>query len=792
MSVSKQERRPPYIGQWMPRFEDLRLVTGNGRYADDISYPDQSYAIFVRSPHAHARITGIDSVAAQEMDGVIAVLSARDYAASGAIGVSHNASPADTLDYKIKVFGKKGTPFELPHLPFADSRVRYVGEPVAVVIADSVAHARAAAEAVAVDYEVLPAVVDSIEAMKPGAPQLFDQAPRNIAMEDEFGDAAAVEAAMAKAHLVVAHTFRATRAVAAQMEPRAVIGRYDTASNTLTFDTGSQGAVRVKTDLAAVLKMPPEKVHVITKDVGGAFGLRTHLNPEQIAIAWAARHLNRTVKWTSDRTEAFLADYQGRDMVTKARLAVDERGKILALSVDMTGNVGGHPVSYVFLNNAYRVQPTAYDFPLALVKVRGVLTNTVPTAPYRGAGRPEAILTLERLIDMAATKLGIDRAEIRRRNLIKRSQLPYKSPVGLTYDSGDFTGNQKKVAEAADWRGFAARRRAAKKRNRLAGIGIANYVETPVGAPMEWVDVKVLPRGEVQVAAGTQSSGQGHETTFAQVMADRLGVTPQEVKILTGDTSFVVTGGGTHSDRSMRMAGKVLVDASDKIVAQARKVFAALTDVKESEIAFDDGLFSTPKSNIRMGVFDIAKAIETEQSLPPELRKPLAADANFVGRIPAYPTGSAVCEVEIDPDTGVVSIMRYTSVDDAGQVINPMILHGQTHGGIVQGAGQALSEVVVHDPDSGQVLSASFMDYAMLRADQMPSFNIELVEDPIANNVLRVKGGGEAGITPALATIMNAVVDALSVYGIEDLEMPATPARVWEAIQAAKKKSAAK
>jgi carbon-monoxide dehydrogenase large subunit len=362
--------------------------------------------------------------------------------------------------------------------------------------------------------------------------------------------------------------------------------------------------------------------------------------------------------------------------------------------------------------------------------------------------------------------------------------LPYRSPVGLTYDSGDFTGNQKKVIAAADWRGFPARRRAARKRNKLAGIGIANYVETPVGAPMEWVNVKVMPRGEVEVAAGTQSSGQGHETTYAQVMADRLGVTPQEVKIVTGDTKIVVAGGGTHSDRSMRLAGKVLFDASEKIVAQARKVFSAVAGVNVSDVTFDDGLFATPKSNIRMGIYDIARAIENDQTLPPELRAPLVAEARFVGRIPAYPTGSAVCEVEIDPETGVVEIARYTSVDDAGQVINPMILHGQTHGGIVQGAGQVLTEAVVHD-DSGQVLSASFMDYGMIRADMMPSFNIELVEDPTYGNPLRVKGGGEAGITPALATIMNAIVDALSVYGIENFEMPATPARVWAAIQAA-------
>ena len=784
MSEPKVERRTRYIGRWMPRLEDLRLITGQGRYTDDVALPDQVHGIFVRSPHPHARILRIDADQARAAKGVVAVLTAEDFIGSGARGVQHSANPADVVDWKQKAFDL-ATTFELPHLPFARDKARYVGEPVALVVAQSVALARDAAELVDVEYEVLAPVVDALEATKPGAPQLFDGAPGNVGVDAAFGDADALEAAFAKAHLVVEHTFRAQRAVAVQMEPRSHIGSYDAATDTLTFITGSQGAVRVKADLAAVLGMPPNNVHVITQDVGGAFGLRTHLNPEQTAVAWAARHLKRTVKWTSDRTEAFLADYQGRDMTTTGRLAFDEKGRMLGLSIDMIGNIGGHPVSYVFINNAYRVQPTVYDLPMAHIRVRGVFTNTVPTAPYRGAGRPEAILTLERLIDMAAAKLGIDRAELRRRNLVRRSQFPYRTATGLTYDSGDFVGNQKKVLEAADWRGFPARRRAAKRRNKLAGIGLANYVETPVGAPMEWVNVKVLPEGKVEVAVGTQSSGQGHETSFAQVIADQLGVTPEDVKVVSGDTRVVPVGGGTHSDRSMRLAGTILVEASGNVVAQARKAFAALAQVPEDDVAFDDGLFSAPRSNLRLGMFDLARTLESDGSLSPELRKPLASEARFLGRLPAYPTGSAVCEVEIDPETGVVEVVRYTSVDDAGQVINPLILHGQTHGGIVQGAGQALSEAVAYDPDTGQVLSASFMDYAMLRADQMPSFDIDLVEDPTHGNPLRVKGGGEAGITPALATVMNAVMDALSVYGVRELDMPATPARVWSAIQEA-------
>ncbi len=777
-----------YIGRPLPRLEDARLISGRGRFTDDTAFSDQIYGVFVRSPYPHARIVMIDQTAAQALPGVVAVFTAADYAASGARGVTHNPNPADTIDYKVKAFGRHGAPFELPHLPFARERVRYVGEPVALVVAADLAAARDAAEAVAVEYEVLPAVVDAMAAVAPGAPQLFEGAPHNIALADEFGDGPQVEEALVRAHLVVERTFHIQRVAAVQMEPRSAIGRYDKATGALTLITGSQGAVRVKTDIAACLGMSPDQVRVLTEDVGGAFGLRTHLNPEQIAIAWAARQLGRTVKWTSDRTEAFLADYQGRDMIAHGRLGFDAKGRMVALAVEMTGNVGGHPVSFVSLNNAYRVLPTVYDLPVAHVTVRAVLTNTVPTAPYRGAGRPEAIFVLERLIDIGAARLGIDRLALRRRNLIKRSQLPYRSAMQLTFDSGDFVGNQDKVARAADWAGFRQRRRLAAKRKKLAGIGVANYVETPVGAPIEWVAVKVLAEGKVEIAAGTQSSGQGHETTFAQVMADRLGVTPEDVRLITGDTAIVAAGGGTHSDRSMRLAGLLLVEAADKIVAQARTAFAALVDVPESEVAFDEGLFSAPRSNRRLGLFDLARALEAEPGLTPQLRQPFASEAKFVGRFPAYPTGAAVAEVEIDPDTGVVTIVRYTTVDDAGQPINPLILDGQTHGGIVQGAGQALLEAIAHDPDSGQVVNASFMDYGVLRADMVPSFSVALVEDPLKSHPLRVKGGGEGGIVPALACVMNAIVDALSAYGIEHLEMPATPARVWAAMQDARAK----
>ena len=783
--MAKKGGREPYVGRPLPRFEDARLVAGRGRFTDDFAFDGQAYAAFVRSPHPHARIRSIDTADAAKLPGVVAIFTAKDYAAAGGRGIGHIANPAGTHDVKVKAFAgpERQTPFETPHQPLAGERVRFVGEPVVMVIAETQSAAQDAAESVVVLYDVLPAVTDSLAALGPDAPLLHDEVPGNLAIDTAFGDQAASEAAFATAHLVVAQIFRNQRIASAHMEPRAAIGAYDETQSIYTIVTGSQGAVRVKNTIAACLGVPPERVRAITHDVGGAFGLLNSVYPEQVMVAWAARQVGRPVKWTGDRTQAFLADYQGRDIVTDGRLALAADGKFLALAVAMTGNIGGHPVTYVPLSNAYRVTPTVYDIPVVTVAIRGALTNTVPTAPFRGAGRPEATFVIERLIDVAAHRLGMDRIVLRRRNLIRRAQLPYKSATGLIYDSGNFRSNMDGAIELADWDGFPARRREAGKRGKLAGIGLANYVESPVGQPSEYVRVTVHAAREVEAVAGTQSSGQGHETTFAQVLADRFGITPDEVKLVTGDTAVVPAGGGTHSDRSMRLAGTLLVEASNRIIAQARRVFAALVGCAESDVSFAGGFFESPHSNRRLDIFDLACALSSEETLAPELRAPLASEARFTGRIPAYPTGAAVCEVEIDPETGAVALKRYSSVDDCGQPINPLILHGQVHGGIVQGAGQALTECFTHDPSAGQVLTGSFMDYAMPRADMMPSFKVDFAEDPTKGYPLRVKGGGEAGITPALAVIMNAVVDALSVYGIEHVDMPATPARVWATLK---------
>ena len=786
--VSANPQRGPFIGRPMPRFEDLRLVRGGGRYTDDVSVAEQTSAVFVRAPHAHASIIAIDTSAAHAHPGVLAVLTGDDYVADGHLGMAHFPNPADANDIKIPTFvpmPERKILDEL-QLPLAAGRVRFVGEAVAIVVAESLVAARDAAEKVVVEYEILPAVSDVAEALSHDAPTIWPNAPGNLALDNAFGDRAAVEAAIARAHVVIEQTIRCQRTASAFMEPRSAIGRYDEAAGQYILISGCQGVHRVRHPLADCLKVPQERVRVICPDVGGGFGSRTNLYPEQVAVVWAARRVGRPVKWTGDRHEAFLTDYTARDVVTAARLAFDRNGRMLALDLELTANIGAHTVSYVPLSNGYRVAPTVYDVPVAAVRLRGVMTNTVPTAPFRGAGRPEATAVMERLIDIAAQRLKIDRVKLRQRNLIGHDKLPHRTATGLTYDSGDFAGNLARALECADWKGFPARRKAAKKRGRLLGIGVANYVETPVGMPHERVAVNVSSAGSVDLVVGTQSSGQGHETSFRQVMADQLGVQPDAINFVSGDSATLASGGGTHSDRSMRLAGSLMVETSRTVIDKARRIAAAMLDVAERDISFADGLFMAPNSNRRLTLFDIARAIDDLPTLPDDLRGPLRAEATFTGRIPAYPTGAAVCEAEVDPETGTIEIRRYTSIDDGGQPINPLILHGQVHGGVAQGMGQAMMEAAVYEPGSGQLLSASFLDYGMPRADHFPHMEVELTEDPTKGNALRVKGGGEAGITPSSAVLMNAVMDALSGFGIEHIDMPATPQRVWRAIRDAR------
>ncbi|HTH75267.1 MAG TPA: xanthine dehydrogenase family protein molybdopterin-binding subunit [Trinickia sp.] len=772
------------IGQPLPRLEDRRFVTGNGRYTDDLHAEGQAYAAFLRSPHAHAALRSVDVAAAREAPGVIAVLLGQDYLDDGYQGIDHIPNPIDAVDATQKAFltSLTGEIFNQLHIPLPIDRVRYVGEPIAMVIAETPLAARNASEMIDVEYDVLDAVVNAADAMQEGAPQLWDGAPRNLCFQTEIGDRKAARRIIAGAPLVLTREFHHSRVVNCQMEPRGAIGTFDETSGVYTLISGSQGAVRQKLCLAAALKVPPARVRVVCPDTGGGFGPRSFVYVEQLAVIWAARRTGRPVKWTSDRSEAFLSDYQGRDQIVRATFGFAQDGRILAVDNEWIGNVGSHTVSYVPMANGTRIMTTVYDVPVAAVHISAVLTNTVPTAPYRGAGRPEATHVIERMLDLAAAELQLDRAEIRRRNLIAREKLPYRSAMGLTYDSGQFHRNMARALELAQWDSFETRRAASREKGLLRGIGLANYIESPVGAPRERIELTVLPEGRIDIVSGTQSTGQGHETTFAQVVAHHLGVPVETVALRTGDTAFVSVGGGSHSDRSMRLGGMLLGEASSRIVAQAKLVAAERLGASPEQLIFANGAFTDTASSRSIGLFDIAAHVACE-GLPGEpATRNLYAEAEVSVRVPAHPTGAAICELEVDPDTGVVTLVNYTSVDDVGQPINPLIVEGQVHGGLAQGIGQALSETCYVDRETGQVLTGSYMDYGMPRAGVIPTLNLELTEDPTHGNPLRVKGGGESGITPATATIFNALADALQAFGADELAMPATPKVVWEYI----------
>ena len=771
----------------MPRVEDLRLVRGAGRYTDDLAPADAAWAVLVRSPHAHADIKAIDLSIAHSMPGVLCVLSAADYRADGLKPLTHRANPPDALDPSVPWFNRDagGIVLEWDQPPLVDDRVRFVGEAIALVVATTLGAARDAADQVAVDYDVRPALVDAYAAKSDTGPPIWAEVPNNLALLARLGDPLAVDATIAGSHLVLDRRFHNQRLVNCQMEPRSAFASFDAESG-YTVTAGGQGVVRQRAALAMALGVAPASVRLMTPDTGGGFGPRTSLNPEPVLAAWAARRLGRTVRWMSDRTEAFVSDYQARDQWTRIVVGFDESGRFLALRSEQTGNLGAYPLSFAPLANGQRIVPTCYHVPQVYVETQGVITNTTPTVPYRGAGRPEAHFAIERLLDMAARKLDIDRVEIRRRNLVSRSAMPYRSATGLTYDSGDFRGNIDAVLALSDWNGFAARRAESSARGTLRGIAVCNYVETPVGAAVEKAVLTVQSHGDVKIISGTQSTGQGHETTFAQVVAAMLDIDPARVHLRTGDTRFVTMGGGTHSDRSARLLGALLHKGCTNLIRLGQDAAAVLLDEEAGALRFGAGAFHA-RDGRSCSLYDIARAFENG-SLPTQMGTAFATSEEINGRIPAYPTGCAACEVEVDPETGEVSIVRYSSVDDVGQPINPLVVDGQVHGGIVQGAGQALCKNFAIDRSSGQVLSASFMDYGLMRASDLPSFDVALAEDPTTHpdNPLRIKGGGEGGITPATAVIINALIDALQPLGIEHIEMPATPLRVWTAIQNAK------
>ena len=775
---------PATIGRALTRKEDLRLLTGGGRFSDDLCLAGQAFAAFVRSPHAHARIRSIETGKARAMPGVLTVLTGADVEADGLKPIPHTPIPmGPPADIELK--NCDGSPHGFaPHPLLAADRVRHVGTPVAMVVAETLAAARDAAERVAVEYAPLAPVVAARAAGEAGAARLYDDVA-NVCVDAEVGDAAATEAAFARAAHVVKLDTWVQRVTGVPLDLRAAIGAYDPANGRYTLYAGSGGVVRQKRELAGVLGVPEAAVRVVSGDVGGNYGTRNAFYPEFALAVWAAKRLGRPVKWTCERAEAFATDYQGRDQAIEAELALDAEGRFLALRGAVTSNVGAHSVMYVPLLKCSELLTSVYRVPAAHVRARAVLSNTPPTSPYRSAGRPEAMFAIERLVDLAAQALGCDRIALRRRNLVPPSAQPYANPLGMTYDSGDYKAAMDRALALADWKGFAQRRRDSKRRGLLRGIGLANYIEATSGAPREYARITVQPEARIDVAVGTLSSGQGHETSFAQCVAEWLGAPLAAIHLLQGDTDVVPVGGGSHLGRSMRMAGVVMGKASARIVEKASAIAAHLLEADRADIAFADGRFTVQGTDRAVGLFDVARAAQERDDLPADLRGPLTADCDEMIRVAAFPFGCHVCEVEVDPETGAVELVRYAAVDDVGRAVNPLILHGQTHGAIVQGVGQALWEHCHYDAETGQLLSGSFMDYAMPRAAMLPSFATALGETPAPSNPLGVRAGGEGGTTPALGVVANAVVDALSGYGVTHIEMPITPEKVWRAIYSA-------
>jgi carbon-monoxide dehydrogenase large subunit len=774
------------IGQPVRRKEDQRLLTGLGRFSDDFSLPHQAYAAVVRSPHPHARILGVAAQAARAMPGVLGIFTGADAVADGLQPIPHEPAPNTRYDMKLHGPGG-GSIFIGPHRLLAADKVRHVGEAVAVVVAESKDQALDAAEAVRVDYEELPWVIEATDAIRPGAPRVWDEVQDNVLVDTSFGDAGATDRAFAAADHVVTLDVHIQRVTAVPLELRAGLGSYDPATGRYTLYAGSGGAVKQKRELAAVLGIEPDRLRVLSYDVGGNYGSRNRPYVEFGLVLWAAKKLGRPVKYTATRSEAFLSDYQGRDLATRVELALRRDGRFLALRADNISNVGAVCVSLSPLGKGAGLITGSYDIPVASLRARAAFTNTMPTNAYRSSGRPEVTYAIERVVDLAAAKLGIDRVELRRRNLVPAAAMPYTNAVGARYDSGQYESNMDLALRIADVAGFEARRQEAARRGRRLGLGIANYVESSIGAPRERAEVTVRPERRIDVVIGTQPSGQGHETSFAQVMADLLHVQVEAVNIILGDTDVVSLGGGSHSGRSMRHAATVFAKAATDLVEKGRRIAGFLLDVPGEDVRFEDGRFVAPRTNRSFDLFELARESQ-RADLPDVLQGGLAVVSDNEMHDPVFPNGCAVCEVEVDPETGAVEITRYAAVDDVGRCINPLIVHGQTHGGIAQGVGQAMWEQCVIDGSSGQPLCGSLMDYGLPRADALPSFETEIVEVLSPTNPLGIKAGGEGGTTPALAVIVSAIVDALKDLGVDGIAMPATPLTVWQAIQAAQSK----
>jgi carbon-monoxide dehydrogenase large subunit len=773
------------IGQPVRRKEDFRLLTGRGSFADDVVLPELAHAVMVRSPHAHARIASVNKTAALAAPGVLAVLTGADYVADGLGAIPHNAGLMAAPDVAVRVRGS--ALIATRDYPMPPDKARFVGEPVAIVVAATVEQAKDAAELLDIAYEPLAAVARAAEAIEPGAPRLWDEAPENLCLDIEVGDEAVTARAFGRAAHVVRLDTWVQRVTGVPMEPRTVSAEYDAASGHYTLYSGSgRGVAKLRLDLAQILGVPAEQVRVLCGDMGGNFGTRNFFYPEYAVLAWAARRVGRPVKWAGERSECFLSDYQGRDLTVEAELALDEAGNFLAVRGSNLSNLGGHAAAFVSLQKGLGLMSSVYQIPVGYFRGRGAVTNTVSTTPYRSAGRPEAIFVVERLIDLAADQLGLDPVELRRRNMIPPQAQPYANPFGLTYDSGHYEEAMDQALALAHWHDFPARRAEAGRRGRRRGIGIANYVEITSGAPRERTEITVKPEGRVELVMGTMSSGQGHETSFAQLVTEWLGVPFECIDYVAHDTLRVEAGGGSHSGRSMKLAATIVGEATDEIIAKGRRIASFLLETGEVDIEFVHGRYRVAGTDREIGIFDVAAAGAGREDLPPDLQGPLAGICDRTLPVASFPYGTQICEVEVDPETGRVEIVGYAAVDDVGRAVNPLILHGQTHGGIAQGVGQAMLEESHYDRQSGQLLAASFMDYAMPRASTLPFLATALSEVPSPTNRLGVRSGGEGGTTPALAAVINAIVDALAEFGVRHIEMPATPERVWRAIQAAR------
>ena len=769
------------IGEPVLRSEDPKLVRGAGCYTDDIKLPGQAYCAVVRSNQAHGVIRGIDTAAARAMPGVLAVYTGADLAEYG------------TFKSALPFKSRDGTDMIRPRRPAVPTdKVRFVGDPVACVIAETVAQAKDAAEAVVLDIDPLPAVVKPVDAVRDEAPRIYDEAPNNIALDFHFGDAEKVKGAFARAAHVTRVQLVNSRVVVNAIEPRAAVAQYDKASGRYTFHTESQGVMGMKGQLLGILNTTPDKVHVLSGNVGGSFGMKAAVYPEYVCILHAARELGRPIKWTDERSSSFMSDNHGRDHVQTVELALDAEGHFLALRLTGFGNLGGYMGTMApqppTLNTVRNVI-SLYRTPLMEVSTKVVFTNTTHLNPYRGAGRPEGNYYMERVIDIAAAEMGIDRVELRRRNLIRPSEMPYKAASGSNYDSGNFPAVLRQALATADWKGFAKRKRESRKRGKLRGIGVGCFLEVTAPQGKENGAIHFEPDGTVTMLIGTLDYGQGHASPFAQVLSEKLGVPFDRIRLVEGDSDRLQVGGGTGGSRSGQTGSAAIVEAAAKVVAQGKAIAAHVLEASATDIEFADGSFVIAGTDRTVGIMELAEKIHAGVKLPPDIPQSLDVDHVSDGVPASYPNGCHIAEVEIDPDTGHAEVVSYVSVGDFGTVINPMIVEGQVHGGVVQGIGQALLELTAYD-DEGQLLTGSYMDYAMPRAHNTPRFTVVNHPVPAKTNPLGVKGCGEAGCAGGLASVMNAVADALSDYGITHIDMPATPQRIWAAIQAAKGKAA--